>query len=111
MSSGWIPPDDLDTDVLGICQAMNACPGILTTSSCSGHGKRPFRIWFVAETLDALPPLLYWTAHCHTGQAGWSVTAGTDCAADGVMFMLEGPPGAYEAAAVIARYMQEGAGS
>jgi hypothetical protein len=36
----------MDDDVLELCNAMNALPGIETTESCCGHGCEPFSIYF-----------------------------------------------------------------
>jgi hypothetical protein len=36
----------MDDEVLELCNAMNALPGIETVESCCGHGSGPFRIWF-----------------------------------------------------------------
>lgn len=103
----WEAPADLDREVLELCRAMNAFPGITTVESCSGHGNRPFRIWFMAENLDALPGLLYWFDACHTGQHGWSVKASTDCAASILTFTAEGPESGYASADAIAKAMTE----
>lgn len=105
----WEPPEGIDPEVVGLCRAMNLFPGIFTIESCCGHGRRPFGIDFMAESVEALPALLYWTDACHTGQYGWSVTARTDCSADHATFTLEGPCSGYEAAEVIAKYMREAA--
>ena len=107
MAERWTPPADLDPEVLSLCRAMNAFAGIFTTQSCCGHGREPFRIWFMATSLEALPALLYWFDACHTGQYGWIVRVYTDCSADHATFMAEGPRGGYEAAGVIAKYMLE----
>jgi hypothetical protein len=103
------PPRDLDPEVLGLCQAMNAFPGIFTIGSCCGHGREPFRIWFKAESLEALPDLLFLFDDCHTGLPGRRVLAVTDCGAGPVAFVAEGPTGsaAYEAAEGIAKAMRE----
>lgn len=98
----WIPPSDLDPEVLALCQAMNALPGIQTVSSCCGHGDHPFRIWFEAESLESLPPLLYWFDVCHSGCEGWRVIASTDCGMSSVSFMVEGPVHAFGQADEIA---------
>lgn len=50
--------DQMDPECIPLCDALNECPGIETTSSCCGHGKEPFRIWFDVKDLDALRPLL-----------------------------------------------------
>jgi hypothetical protein len=42
---------DIDIQVKKLCDYMNALPGIVTVSSCCGHGKSPLRILFkVVET-------------------------------------------------------------
>jgi hypothetical protein len=86
---------------------MNAFPGIFTTSSCCGHGRELFHVFFMAESLEALPELLYWFDACHTGEYGWRVRAYTDCSADRVSFVAEGPCGGYESAGKIAKCMRE----
>lgn len=48
----WKPPKDLDTECVALCVAMNSLPGIVTESSCSGHGKQPYRIWFRVTDFD-----------------------------------------------------------
>ena len=100
-------PADLDPEVLSLCRAMNAFPGICTVDSCCGHGREPFRIWFKAESLEALPDLLFLFDGCHTGLYGWRVIAVTDCGAGPVTFFAEGPVGAYKAAEGIAEAMRE----
>ena len=100
-------PADLDPEVLSLCRAMNAFPGIFTVESCCGHDREPFRIWFKAESLEVLPDLLWFFDRCHNGLPGWQVVALTDCSAGPVTFMAEGPRGAYEAAENIAKIMRE----
>lgn len=46
----WKPPRDLDRACESLCVAMNALPGIRTTSSCCGHGEEAYRIWFEMNT-------------------------------------------------------------
>jgi len=36
----------MDPEVLGLCNALNALPGISTTESCCGHGREKFSIFF-----------------------------------------------------------------
>lgn len=103
----WEPPAGMDPEVISLCRAMNTFPGIVTTESCCGHGKRPFRIWFLAETVEALPALLWCLDACHSGLHGWSVRVSTDCVADHATFTVEGPCGDYAAAEAVARFMTE----
>lgn len=49
----------MDKEVIPLCDALNKLHGISTVESCCGHGKHPFRIFFIAETLDNLPPVAY----------------------------------------------------
>jgi hypothetical protein len=88
------PPLDLsklDFDCRWMTREMNRFPGITTIESCSGHGKKPYHIWFRARRLSSLPPLLYWFDGCHTAVYGWRVLASTDCSARPLTFCVEGP--------------------
>ncbi len=100
-------PEAIDAEIVDLCAALNLLPGIETISSCCGHGKDPIDIWFRAEGLEALPPLLYWFMTCHSGEVGWTVQARTDCGKAPVVFMVEGPAGAYEAGREIAKCIKE----
>ena len=108
----WNPPDDLDQECLTLCCAMNGVLGIHTVSSCSGHGKEPFRIWFQAEDIDDLPALLYWLDACHCGFSNWQVRVQTDCSFSPATFCLEGPKGrrGQSEAEAIARFIETGSG-
>jgi hypothetical protein len=55
VSKLWVPPSDLDKECLDLCVALNRLDGIRTTSSCCGHGKDPYMIWFRAKDI---PPYL-----------------------------------------------------
>lgn len=50
----------MDPEVVDLCNAMNALPGIRTFESCCGHGKYPFQIWF--EVRD--PAGLFFLVRC-----------------------------------------------
>jgi len=102
VSKTWKPPEDIDPECVPLCAAMNRVPGIQTIESCCGHGKDPFRVWFVATSLDRLPDLLYWFDGCHSGFYDWKVTVATDCAKSPVHFKVEGPAGAFSEADSIA---------
>jgi len=78
----------IDRDIVNIVKAMNEFPGIRTVHSCSGHGESPVRIWFVPETVDALPALLYWFDDCHSG-VKWPVHIYTDCGPSHVNWLVE----------------------
>lgn len=96
-----------DVEVVALVDAMNLVPGIRTIESCCGHGDYPFRIWFVTDSLEALPALLYWFDSCHCGCRDWRVIAKTDCGMSPVTFLVEGPVGAYEDADRIAAYIRD----
>ena len=57
----WIRAEydnNMDIECRPLCDVLNSIPGITTISSCCGHGKDPFTIFFHArEVLD-----LYWIA-------------------------------------------------
>jgi len=94
----------LDSECEDLILSLNKIPGIETTCSCCGHEEQPFRIWFVADSLAALPNVAYWFDSCHCGRPGWQVVAQTDCLKGPVLFMIEGPVGkqAYQDAQKIA---------
>ena len=100
-----IPNNGMDTECVALCDAMNALSGVTTVESCCGHGEWPFAIWFVVDSLDALPRVCYAVAACHSGVAGWGVSVRSDCAMSPVRFKLEGPRGDYKGAAAIAGQM------
>ena len=95
-------PEDIDRECVALCDALNCLVGIRTIESCCGHGNYPFRVWFTAKNLEALPECLYWFDCCHSGVPGWSVHAKTDCGMSPVIFMIEGPLGDYDGANTIA---------
>ncbi len=81
----------LDKECVSLCKALNECPGIITISSCCGHGKNPYLIFFRADSLKNLALICYCFDSCHCGCSGWSVVARTDCSMCPVTFMIEGP--------------------
>lgn len=48
----------IDAEIIELVDALNAFEGISTYSSCSGHGKAPVRVWFHADSIQALFPVL-----------------------------------------------------
>ena len=81
-------PADVDSECRALCEAMNALPGIETVESCCGHGKEPFRIWFIVRSLKYLPRLVYYTVPCHVGFL-WRCRVTTDCGMSPVFFLVE----------------------
>ncbi len=59
--AGIIDPE-LDKPVQLLCAALNSIPTIRTTSSCSGHGDEPMRIWF--EVGEGDPKWLFILGRC-----------------------------------------------
>ncbi len=94
---------DMDKECVNLCKTLNKLQGIKTVSSCCGHGKNEFLIWFRADSLENLPRLLYWFDSCHCGFYHWRIIAKTDCGMSPVSFMIEGPVGAYNEAEEIAK--------
>ncbi len=97
----------MDVECVALCDALNGVPGVRTISSCCGHGREPYRIWVTVESLEALPPMLYWFDGCHCGHYGWRVLARTDCAMGPAVFRIEGPIGAYAQAGEIAELIND----
>ena len=81
-------PADVDSECRALCEAMNALPGIETVESCCGHGKEPFRIWFIVRSLKYLPRLVYYIVPCHVGFL-WKCFVTTDCGMSPVHFCME----------------------
>jgi len=84
-------PDDIDAECVPLCDALNALPGIRTSSSCCGHGEHPHRIFFGAETIDSLLPIVL-----AADSSAWHVEADNAVGPgfeDVVIFKLEGPKG------------------
>ena len=59
----------IDPECRRLCDALNNMKGISTICSCSGHNKRNYHIWFVAESLEDLPPVLYYFDACEILEA------------------------------------------
>lgn len=101
--------EDIDPEVVELVDAINSFPGIRTLDSCCGHNHLPMCIYFDAEELAALPPLLYWFDACHSGEY-WPVRAFTDCSAGPLRFVASSEPRmgkwAYDSARKVARAMQ-----
>jgi hypothetical protein len=79
---------NMDPECIPLCDAINSMPGLRTLESCCGHGKEHFRIWFAAESLTYLPPLLYYLMPCHIGFR-WNCYVTTDCGMSPVHFRIE----------------------
>jgi hypothetical protein len=101
-------PDDVDPECVPLCDALNAMPYIVTTSSCCGHSIRPFRVFFETKSFKALAQVAYHADSCHSGGRGWQVIANTDCSAKPHGFLLEGPKGDYDGANRIAEAVRHG---
>ena len=99
----------VDKELVNLITAMNKFPGIRTIESCAGHGKKPPTIWFQPDSIEDLPPLLYWFDRCHSS-CYWPVHIYTDCSADHVTWMVKAMvkgEKAYQEADKIAKYMEE----
>lgn len=42
----------MDPEAVALCDAMNCLPGVWTASSCCGHGREPFRVFFDIDPRD-----------------------------------------------------------
>jgi hypothetical protein len=79
----------VDKELVRLVKAINKFPGIRTIECCSGHGLEVVGIWFVPDSIEALPLLLYCFDSCHTGVNTWPVSIYTDCSADHVTWVVE----------------------
>ena len=101
--------EQIDPECIELCSAMNQFPGIETIESCCGHGKRSYKIWFIAQRLRNLPKLIYYFDGCHCGFYDWKVFVKTDCSMAPVHFLIEGPIGrkAYKQGKIIAQLLTQ----
>ena len=101
--------EKIDKECFKLCDAINRLPGLVTFSSCCGHGRDNFFIGVFPKDVLALVPLLYYLDSCHSGQRGWRVYVRTDCAMSPPFFYVEGPKGqrGYKGASIIADHINE----
>jgi len=100
----------MDRECLGLCDAMNALPGITTTESCCGHGLSNYHIWFRVREVQDLTPLHRAINHLYGGLAGWRIEVSwTENPTYSILFDLVGPigHGAYCGAEKIASGIRE----
>lgn len=50
-------PYGIDSDCIDMYYLLNRLPGVRTFSSCSGHGKEPYNMWFFCDNIDTLSRL------------------------------------------------------
>ena len=100
--ASWEAPPDLDPEILELCTALNAMPGITTYVSCCGHGDDPVGVWFVFFSPEELSQMLYYLSPCHGAPDGWRAIVSTDCGKGGPFYQIEGPAGDYEGSRKIA---------
>ena len=100
----------VDKEVVELVIQMNRFEGIRTMDSCCGHGEHGVWIFFLADSLESLPSLLFYVDSCHNGCPGWQVIARTDCSMAPTSFLLESTnvgQTAYDEAEKIAGYMRD----
>lgn len=73
----------IDPECFPLVRVINRLKGLRTVESCSGHGTTPFRIYFKAETIEALLPVLSVIAY-----TTWTCTAQTEGTYSQVTFCL-----------------------
>jgi peptidyl-tRNA hydrolase len=100
VKNSWQPPAGLDPECRLLCVALNRLPGITTWSSCCGHGRDPYRIWFDVTHLAALEPVIS-IAKEDTSER-WRIISWDSLLAP-ICFVLEGPQGDYAGAERLAQ--------
>ncbi len=107
--SGLYKDWGIDPECMELCIALNVIPGIATTESCCGHERRPFRIWFVSDSIKSLATLMEILARygSHGTPSKWTVSIPIEYWAHKrreypVVLLFEGPTGAYKQANEIA---------
>ena len=104
-------PKSMDKECIPLCDALNALPGIETFESCCGHLKRPFVVFFTAQKIEDLRPILIALVF----ESAWDMNVAWASSSDGVFFWLtgpagvaDGPSGADSLARIIAAVAEEG---
>lgn len=94
MNGAEIYCEPIDKECAGLCDFLNSLSGIKTIESCCGHGKEPYRIWFIPESLDCLPNLL----SNFSDFGDWRIEIYVADSGQPVRWIIEGPIGkkAYE---------------
>jgi hypothetical protein len=95
----------MDKEVLPLCDALNSIKGIETTSSCCGHGKETFRVWFKCSSLKIINNLIYWIKQFRP-LSRWEIKVFGICSNKRkTHFMIEGPKGeaGYRGSKIIAK--------
>ena len=80
-------PDDIDPEVVPLCDALNAFPGVATCESCSGHeSDRPIVV-FTCNDLRSLHKIT--VAMNPRERFGWQLRARWASGNDVLIFLLE----------------------
>lgn len=93
-----------DPGVEALCDAINAVPGLRTTSSCNGHGETPLRVWVEADFLRAIFPVARPTSRNYDGIRMRCVVEITDLPERPVILLIESVTVGAEAIAEADRY-------
>lgn len=105
----WTPPSGMDSEIIDLCVAMNALPGIVTVESCSGHYRDPIRVWFALDYTEDYHRglLLLARVTCpRYAPSGWRIEIYHDDVRP-LAFMLEGPAGAFGVLKGIVEHIEE----
>jgi hypothetical protein len=81
--------DKMDPECVALCDAMNEMEGIETIASCCGHSYAPFRIYFEADSINDLKPILTLIDESED----WRMRVSFATGGGDVYFILDGPTG------------------
>jgi hypothetical protein len=95
-------PGAMDQECAAICEAMNSLLGIQTHMARVSDGECPIWIWFIADELEDLEPIL----QVIDPPSPWQIQAQVDWLTGQISFRLEGPAGAYDELNEIARLIK-----
>lgn len=70
ITNSVIPYNDIDTEIINLCKALNSIDGIETVESCCGHGRDVCRIWFIVRDIITLNRLCF---HCFNNERFWEI--------------------------------------
>jgi len=96
-----------DKECVSLCNAIDSICELSPISSCCGHGKGPFRIWFMVDadwdeenagadgtvSIYGLMSLAYLLTTNHGGFTQWYIKVVTNWEREWLQFVLVGPSG------------------
>ena len=79
-------PEGMDLECVSLCDALNMYPGIKTVSSCCGHGRHSYGVWFKSTNNKSLAWVIFHTSYL---SRYWSISVDTEGTASEITYWLK----------------------